>query len=148
MALNVGPYGEPEDDQRPDRDGRLPDNARFDDVGLEDDDNRRDYDNGQRQRLAYRFNARWAVVYAEATYEQIDDRDDPYRQRKALFEPAEEDENPSSWTTYGARSASPTDNRRRHLGKSLLFAEDWIRAGPAYLPAAHDDVLTSVLEDA
>ena len=32
MASNVGPYGEPGDDQRPDRDGRLLDDARFDDA--------------------------------------------------------------------------------------------------------------------
>ena len=70
MAPNVGPYSEPGDDQRPDRDGRLLDDARFDDVGLPDDDDRLDYDNGQRQRLAYRFNARRAVIYAKATYEQ------------------------------------------------------------------------------
>ena len=29
----------------------------------------------------------------------------------------------------------------------MLFAEDWSRPGPAYLPAAHDDVLARVLED-
>ena len=77
MAPNVGLYGEPGDEQRPDRDDRLLDDARFDDVGLPDDDDRRDDYNGQHQRLAYRFNQRRAVVYAEATYEQPDDHDDP-----------------------------------------------------------------------
>ena len=47
----------------------------------------------------------------------------------------------------GDRPATPTDNRGRQLGKSLLFAEDWSRSGPACLPAAHDDVLARVLED-
>ena len=91
MALNVGPYGEPGDDQRRDRDGRLLDDARFDVVGLPDDDDRRDDYNGQRQRLAYHFNPRWAVVDAETTYEQPGDRDDP------LLEPAHEVEYLSSW---------------------------------------------------
>ena len=95
MAPNVEPYGEPGDDQRPNRDGRILDDARFDDVGLLDDDDQRDDDeNGHRQRLAYRFNPRRAVVYREATYEQPDDCDD--RRRAALVEPAQEDEHPSS----------------------------------------------------
>ena len=147
MAPNVGPYCEPGDDQRPDRGDRLLDDARLGDVGLSDDDDRRDDDNGQRQRLAYRFNPRRTVVYADAIYEKPDDRDDACRRRAALVEPAEEDKHPSSWGLDGDRPANPTDNRGRHLGKSLLFAEDWSRPGPACLPAAQDDVLASVLED-
>ena len=65
MAPNVGPYGEPGDDRRPDRDDRLLYDTRLDDVGLSDDDDRRDDDNGQRQRLSYRFNPRRTVVYAD-----------------------------------------------------------------------------------
>ena len=147
MAPNVGPYGESGDDQRPDRDGRLLDDARFDDVVLPDDDDRRDDYNGQRPRLAYRFSQRRAVVYAEATYEQPDNRDDPYRRRAALVEPAQEDEHPSSWAPNADRPATSTDNHGRHLGKSLFFAEDWSRPERTCLPAANGDVLARVLED-
>ena len=146
-APNVRRYGEPGDDQRPDRDGRLLDDARLDDVGLPDDDDRRDDYNGQCQRLAYRFNPRRTVVYAEATYKQPDDRDDPYRRRAALVEPAQEDEHPSSWAPNADRPATSTDNYGRHLGKSLFFAEDWSRPRHTCLPAAHVDVLARVLED-
>ena len=149
MAPNVGRYGEPGDDQRPNRDGRLLDDARLDDarldvaqlddVGLPDDDDRRNVDNGQCHRFAYRFNPRRAVVYAEATYEQPDDRDDPYGRRAALIEPAEEDEHPSWWAPDSDRPATPTDNHGRHLSKSLLFTEDWSRPSRACLPAAHDE---------
>ena len=146
MAPNVGPYGETGDDHRPDLDGRLLDDARIDDVGLPDEDDRRDDNNGQRQRLVYRFNSRRAVVYAEVTHEQPDDRDDPYRRRAALIEPAEENERPSSWAPDSNRPATLISNHGFHLGKSLLFTEDWSRPGRACLPAAHDDVLARVLE--
>ena len=147
MAPNVGPYVEPGDDQRSDRDGRLLDDSRFVDVGLPDDDDRRDNYNGRRQRLAYRFNPRWAVVYAEATYEQPDDRDDPYRRRAAIVEPAQEDEHPLSWASDADRPANSTDNHGHHMGKSLFFAQEWSRPERTCLPAAHDDVLAWVLED-
>ena len=52
FAPNVRTYGEPGDDQRPDRDGRLLDDTWLDDVGLLYDDDRRDDDNCQRQGLS------------------------------------------------------------------------------------------------
>ena len=56
-------------------------------------------------------------------------------------------ENPSSWTTYGDRSATPTGNHGRQLGKSLVFTEYCGSPDSACLPAAHDNVLDRVLED-
>ena len=65
----------------------------------------------------------------------------------ALVEPAEEHENPSSWTPYRDRPATPTANHGRHLGKFLVFTEYCSSQDRACLHAAHDDVFARVLED-
>ena len=64
-----------------------------------------------------------------------------------LVKPAEEDDHLLSWAPDGYRPATTTDNHGRHLGKSLLFTEDWSHPGRACSLAAHDDVLAMVVED-